>query len=433
MGRSLDPAVELAGFDRRLARLREHPGYAATDAPPAIDLTELIERWTASSGDITRFTRREIRAMCWSTALASDRKFIAVISANPQFSNSIRLLRGLWFAHERKWRLPTSFEIETLITSYKLSRGPRPKWIRTVLATHGVLGAEAPNALAAAARVNLRDAKKILEDHAISSDGVLGNRALEAMVEQWIRSSIEARTVHDRIEIFDAGREGILSDPQFPKDLFAQVVEHFVGAVAKSGEPYRQRIADWIVTDERLGHPARRRTRGNWAGISERTRQLAVQLFAARDLGAFFQVLIGTRDDVQHRRRFWEKYVESPQLINFAIASDPNDRKKLIASLGKDRAYVAQLLDAPSDHSAFLMQFRTREYDIVVAEMSKANNSMYIYNTAAFEEHVGELQDSHFTFRQLKSMTVSFDQKRHVGEWHDRFAHFLAYYGIYAR
>jgi len=427
----LDPDTELEGFERRMEVIRQRPSSSDFEKPPTIDLQELVARWHIGRGDITQFTRREIRAVCWDPTMAGDKNFVAAIASNPAFATNARFLRGLWFAHERRWRLSTANEIENLINSYKLLNGSPPRWIRKVWETSGVLSKDAPAALASAAKADWRAARSRLELMAITADGMLGTRAVEAMIAQWTEALARTRVAEEGVELFDAGHEGLLSDRKLPTALFMECVEQFVGAVSRIGEPYRQRIADWIVSDERLGHPARRRTRGNWAGISEKTRQLAVQLFAARDLGAFFQVLIGTRDDPQSRRRFWERYVDSPQLINFAIASDDNDRRKLLASLGKDRADVARLRDAPTDHSAFLMQFRTREYDIVIAEMSKENNSMFIYNTAAFEEHVGELQDFQFTFRELKSKSVSFDQKRHVGEWHGRFAVFLAYYGIY--
>ncbi len=316
-----------------------------------------------------------------------------------------------------------------MIESRARMPGLVPRWMRALADEPALLSPAAPAALVKQASSDWRRARDLMNRLAITPDGSLGSSAIDKMVRAWVDDVCKSTNSESAVARFDAGHDGLLVAPMLPVALFHHCVERLVGAVNQLGKPYRERVAVWIVSDARLGHPARRLTRGNWAGITERTRQLAVQLFAARDLGAFFQVLIGAGQDEQLRRPFWERYVESPQLVNFAIASDYFDRKKLVAALGRDRAQVATLVDAPSDHSAFLMHFRGK-YDIVIAEMSKANNAMYMYLASNFESGVGDLQDAKFTFAGLKDQSLMQQRLTHRGDWHWRFESTLRAYGV---
>lgn len=425
----LDPSVELSGLERRLTAMRDRYSYGSAVEVPRLDLEALVFRWQRSRFDVTQFSMRELRALCWDSRMVEDERFIRAIESIPKLAGSARVLRGLWYAHERQWRLRTAPLIEQLILDRKHAGGLVPGWLRTLWQHKDVLSSAAPKALASRAQTDWRSARSGLTQAAVTPDGALGTAAIDAMMSHWIADVLAQRTSADAVATFNAGHDGLLAEPRLPMGLLRMAVELLVGAVQGQKQEYRSRIAEWIIADSRLGHPARRRTRGNWAGISERVRQLAVQLFAARDLGAFFQVLIGSGEDYQERRRFWERYIDSPQLVNFSIASDLYDRQKLIANLGKDRVEVAQLLNAPDNHSAFMMHFRGN-VDIVVVEISKANNAMYLYLASAFEEHVGELQDDRFTFKQLKNQDLHQERRSHSLNWHRNFEWILRRYGV---
>jgi hypothetical protein len=425
----LDASVELSGLERRLMAMRDRFSYGSAVEVPRLDLEALVYRWQRSQFDVTQFTMRELRALCWDSRMVEDERFVRAIESIPKLAGSARVLRGLWYSHERQWRLRTAPIIEQLIVARELTGGLAPGWLRTLWKNKNVLSAAAPSALALRAQADWRAARSGLAQAAVTVDGALGSAAIEAMMSQWIADVLAQRTSGDAVAMFNAGHDGLLAEQRLPVGLLRMAVELLVGAVQGQKHEYRSRIAEWIIADSRLGHPARRRTRGNWAGISERVRQLAVQLFAARDLGAFFQVLIGSGDDYQERRRFWERYVDSQQLVNFSIASDLYDRQKLVASLGKDRVEVARLLNAPDNHSAFMMHFRGK-VDIVVVEISKANNAMYLYLASTFEEHVGELQDDRFTFKQLKNQDLYQERRSHSLNWHRNFEYVLGHYGV---
>jgi hypothetical protein len=163
--------------------------------------------------------------------------------------------------------------------------------------------------------------------------------------------------------------------------------------------------------------------------MSEAARQAAVQLFAARDLRVFFDILIGNLQDYQHRRPFWEQYVESPQLVDFAIACDSDDKRKLRANWREGTPDVADLWGAPAGHSAFIMRFRGRE-DVVIAEMSQPNKAMYLFSTATFEEKVGTLDGRAFHYDMLRSEPPAKARWVHRGNWHSAFGSNLRRYGV---
>jgi hypothetical protein len=87
------------------------------------------------------------------------------------------------------------------------------------------------------------------------------------------------------------------------------------------------------------------------------------------------------------------------------------------------------LLDAPPNHSAFIMRFQGR-HDVIVAEMSQANNAMYLFDTSDFEYHVGELDSLRFKFHKLKDRNVAAEFWAHTPGWQDRFASKLRQLGI---
>lgn len=428
---TLIPEQELAEFERRLTKMRAARSFADADTPPTVDVDALIARWRAQRPSLDGFMRREVRAMCWDARTASDPVFVKALGRIPVLGSNARLLRGLWYVHERLWRLPTSEGIEQLISHQATDVRVTSRWLREVRESPGVLGASAPEAIARKTEVNWRAAWSNLERLGITPDGNLGTLTIDSMVKRWVAETLSFRKSSRGAEAFEAGYQGLLSHTRIGRPHFLFAVEELVGGVDGASKDYRERIASWILSDKRLGHPARVRTRGNWVGISSRTRQLAIQLFAARDLGAFFEVLIGASFDDQRRQPFWHRYVNSPQLANFSIASDRSDRQRLVARLGREQADVAELIGGPAQLSAFIMHFSGRE-EIVVAEMSKANNAMYLYDAQVFEQRVGSIQESsRFRYGALKNMKLMLDRHSHTTGWHDTFENVLRRYGIF--
>lgn len=431
LARTLNPDEELSEFDQRLARMRTARSLADAGAPPKVDIDALVSRWRADRPRLDGFTKREVRALCWDARAASDPEFVKAVGRVPALATSARLLRGLWYVHERQWRLPTSDLIERLIASRDPRSGGSSRWLRDVRQWPGVLTATAPEAIARKTEEDWRTAWSNLERLGITPDGSLGTVAVDQMVKRWVADALSFRTSSRGAEAFAAGHEGLLSHPRISASHFLFAVEALVGGVDGASKAFHERIASWILSDARLGHPARVRTRGNWIGISARTRQLAIQLFAARDLGAFFEVLIGASFDEQRREPFWQRYVTSPQLVNFSIASDWADRRRLVARLGKEQADVAHLHGGPSELSAFVMHFSGRQ-EIVIAEMSKSNNAMYLYDAGVFERGVGSIQESSkFHYHALKNASLMLNRYSHTTGWHYTFENILRRYGIF--
>lgn len=431
LARELDTERELQSLTSALDALRSRERHRGDERPSGIDVIALLAKWSKVRPEIAGFSRRELRALCWETEAAGDPAFLAALARSEAYRSSPRLLRGLWFAHQQRWRLPTADIVESLLREAASQHGRRlPRWLRSTAMCPGLLSEDAVTALVRELSQDWRSSRSRIADLSITSDGELGRRTLAEAVATWTKRVVAQRDTSGVDDLLAAGVEGLLAGTKIEPGLFTWIVEQLVGAVNGAPDRYRRAISHWILHEPRLGHPARVRTRGHWAGISATVRKLAVQLFAARDLGAFFEVLIGKSQDSQLRRPFWERYVNSPQLVNFAIACDHLDGRKLVAALGRERADVASLVGAPDYHSCFVMHFSGRE-EVVIAEMSQPNKAMYLFTFNNFLQHVGSLEEARFSFDALRSQTWMRDRWVHRGDWHYKFFELLARYGVF--
>lgn len=430
MTAQMDPDVELGELERRLAIIKSTRQLGEASAPPKLDVDALWRRWERTRPSTEAFGRRELLALAWDSRAAADPAFIGALVAAGLVPARARFLRGLWHVHQQAWRLPTADHIEALIRGALGKSDTAPRWLRLIDEHPQIVSTKAPEALVAKIGTAWRHGLSSLEPVGILPNGNLGQLVLERATKAWLEAVAMGRDQPGVEEQIADGVSGLLPGESTSIERFRRCVEVLLKAVPGAPLQYKSAITKLILDDPRLGHPVRIGTRANWVGVGARERGIAVQLFAARDLQAFFEVLIGNVDDYQRRRAFWERYVESPQLVDFAIASDTYDKKRLLARLGKDRASVATLVGAPDEHSAFLMRFSGRQ-DIVVVEISQPNNAMYLFDTTVFERVVGDIDKHRFAFHELKSRTHALHWMSHVaGSWHDRFASVLNGLGI---
>ena len=427
------PDRVLASFNRAMARLRATLGAEGAKPPAGIDLDALWARWSPSPAPLTVYSTRELRALCWDRRAASDARFLVALEAAGYVPAKLGFVRGLWHVHQQHGRLSTATSLEQLFVRAGQRRGHHPKWLRAALELPALFTSEAPQAVGRKLFGDLAATADTLDRFGLTTDGALAEQSLAACREQWFELLERfAPEDADRVtSLLAAGLAGLLAKGVVGNERFRASVERLLGLLPRAGARYRAALADWIVRDDRLGHPRRSATSANWAGFSEKAKLAALRLFAAKDIGRFFDILIGKRSDHQGRRAFWERYVESPQFIDYAIACDPKDRVRLVAAWKDGKPDVARLDDAPEEHSAFMMRFRTRDYDLTIVEMSKANNAMYLFNTETFERYVGELVRARFSFRALKNKAHSVDWWPHMVNWEGRFAEKLRGYGIY--
>ena len=431
LARALDPSDELQEFDQRLRRLREQRAYDESARPPVVDIEALWQRWTRVRPDLSSFRLREVRALCWDARAAADRQFVESLVTAGYIPSRLPMLRGLWHVHQAAWRLSTAPRIEAQVKAAAARPGYRPRWLESMRQHPDVLSVTAPEVLERALGDDW-EVETVLRPFGVTPEGTLGQRVIDAVIERWLREVIRRSTIDDSCVIVHEGHAKLMPATVLELERFRRVVERLLLQVPKGSSPYRSAVAALILSDERLGHPKRVMTRGNWIGLAEEAIRIAVQLFAARDLKAFFEILIERGADEQRRRPFWERYVASPQLVNFAIACDREDMRRLNARAPKERASAANLVDAPDNHSAFIMQFKGR-HDVTLVEMSKANNALYAFSSADFEAYVGSLEDRHFRFRSLKDKALMLARWAHNPsyDWYGKFAERLASFGIY--
>jgi hypothetical protein len=429
LGRALDPDVELAEFDRRLRVLREGHHYDDQSSPPPLDVDALWQRWQRSRPSLRGFQIRELRALCWDRRAAADPTFLKRLVDDRHLPKRLGMLRGLWHVHQAEWRLETSATIESLIKSANQAAGYRPRWMSAMRTTPAILSAGASKELLR----QLGDGwgvPAVLQRYAVLANGKLGQLVVDATLRRWLLEVMRLSVLNDSCVLLHEGHSSLMGADTITLPRFREVVQDLLMQVPKGTTMYRTAVAHLILSDDRLGHPKRVGTRGNWAGFRHDAIQTAVQLFAARDLGAFFEILIERGEDEQHRRPFWERYVESPQLVNFAIACDPADKRLLFAKTGSERATASHLDDAPEHHSAFIMRFKGVD-DITIVEMSKANKALYLFESADFEQYVGSLEERRFNYHALRDTLRMLQRMTHRWPWHERFAVALREWGIY--
>ena len=433
MALPLDAEVELRPLTDALVRLRETRPVDGAERPVGLDVDALWARWSSSGQNLTRFSLRELRALCWDRRATENEDFLEALEASGFVPTRLGFLRGLWHSHQHHWRLATASRLERYFANAASQPGHQPRWLESVSDLPGVFSNAAPQAVSDAFYKDLDGFAETIGRLRLSAEGQLAQRALRACRAQWLDVLKPYAQQDHQIgpSILRAGLQGILNREVTSKDDFLSVVERLLGLLARSGALYRQALAEWIVADPRLGHPRRTATSGNWVGVSEDARLAALRLFAAKDIGRFFDILIGRQFDTQHRRPFWEQYINSAQFVDYAIACDPEDRKRLIAAWNEGTPDVARLNGAPDRHSAFIMRFRTTQYDLIVVEMSRTNNAMYLFNTEDFEDRVGTIDRARFLFSALKNRAMAVDHWSHMQGWEPRFTERLSQYGIF--
>ena len=419
----LDPDQELSGFNRKLELMRLRRPLGEGGTPPKMDMDPVRQRWVAERPSLSGFTKREVRALCWDPATVADRMFVERLSKDGLVPQQLRLVRGLWHAHQLRWRTDAAAAIEKVVT-LKASEPVVYGWIAAMKAMPEVASPTAPAVLAREVR---RDGswrvQPVLDRFGVTRDGALGKLVVQQAVDAWLTDVRRRSSTSDCEALVEAGHRELLSDQLVNREELARHVSVLLELVAGGCAEYRNAVITLIREDPRLGHPARSSTQGNWVHFTSAMRSVAIRLFAAKDLKAFFEILIGANEDEQQRRRFWERYVESPQLMDFAIACNYDDRRKLKAAGLNRTGDVASLDDAPHGHSAFVIRFKG-DQDIIIAEMSKAGNAMYLYTTDDFESGVGMLSKSRFDFRGLKDQDLMQERWRHAPPppiWHERF------------
>lgn len=430
LSQALNPEVELGELERRLQQLRASRTVGDGGQPPALDVDALVLRWQRASPEISSFSRRELLALCWDVRGASDPLFIEGVERAGHFARH-RFLRGLWHSHQQHWRIATASTVERLLQQAVSTFESAPRWLRAIGSDARMLTKAAVESLVSRLSSDWSVRLDPLVEAGVLPSGALGALALDTATTKWLTQVGNSRGQPSVEDLLGQGTSGLLAAENISPVRFHMAVEALLKDVQASPATYKDAMTQLILSDERLGHPMRVNSRGNWVGFSAAARKAAVQLFAARDLNAFFEVLIGRADDYQQRRRFWEQYVESPQLVDFAIACDPYDMSKLRSQLGARIGSVARLNGSPSSNSAFMMKFLTQGREIVIVEISQPNNSMYLFDGATFDSAVGSLERTSFNFRALKDQVNNLERLTHsAGSWHYRFQSRLAAYGV---
>lgn len=426
----LDPDIELRPLIAYLQEAQQTRPLEGGARPSGIDIDALCERWQRSGTSIVGFIRRELRAMCWDVRLAGDPHFLHRLETEGIVPSRMPFLRGIWHAYQSHWPVINAPQIGRLLREGRRSRSNVPRWLKQVCDTPGILDDNATQALATLLLADLPSSRNTLRLLALTPEGKLGAEGLKIARQQWLQLISSDPNGSYVPAVFASGCEGLLAPDLIDAAGLREACERLLLLVAHGSNVYREALRHFITTDERLGHPRRTATRGNWAGFSQEAMAAAVRLFAARDLGTFFDILIGKYGDTQMRRSFWEQYIESPQLVDFAIACDEGDHARLKAHWRDGKPTVARLEGAPWQYSAFVMRFRVYPEDIVIAEMSKANNAMYQFTISVFEDQVGPLEQNRMSFLRLKNRQVASDWHTHRGDWHYRFASHLRRLGI---
>lgn len=427
LSRELDAAAELAPLVARIEAMRRARPLDGGGRPAGLNLDVLWSRWQLVRPTLTSFSRRELRALCWDPRAVDDQTFLDALVEQQLLPHRVPFLRGLWHAYQAHWRLTTAPTIEALFRTRRGGSASAPKWLESVCDIPRLLGQDGPVALGWYLQDALPEAGARLHRLGVTPVGAMGREALRSARQVWLdrlaRNSTTGRAPTDLAE----GVAGLLSPELVTGDDFRTACERLVMLGEQGSSEFRDALRQFVTGDERLGHPLRSATSGNWIGFSSEAKAAAVRLFAARDLGQFFDILVAGGDDSQKRRQFWARYVESPQLVDFWIACDPADAERLRAHWRDGKPNFFNLVGAPPNHSAFIMRFRSARADVMLAEFSRANNAMYEFDYRTFSEQAGLLEKQRVSFRGLKGTN-----RRHIHRagWHRTFEWHLNALGV---
>ena len=165
-----------------------------------------------------------------------------------------------------------------------------------------------------------------------------------------------------------------------------------------------------LLRNPNYGDPRiRKRVRNYWDDVDSESKHIFITWLAKADLDFFFKIAFKGIDDRHRRKTFWQKYINSRQLVeSHVILSQTHYHMPEVQEEQKRNNITFKRFESEDDCSCFILKFN----NIYVIEFSEYANAVYFYSEEEFCRIV-DLQ------RQLYSTT---DDLKRLGKKTEQFS-----------
>ncbi len=427
----IDPDKECAGLIGHLAQMREAILQPFVPHPP-LNPRDVWTLWEASDFDIDALDARQIRTLCTAEETALEPRLIDAIEAKPELLKRSSCLRGTviaYFSHWRTMRAPEKVEAVILTA---LDRNKTPGSIAAMWrAQPQLFSCRAADHLAASVFNSLAAVGPVLEENFIPLTSALSLQ-------------VRARTAELAAEAFCV-QETSLSEAQavpflewmtgtawsFPvptQAFYSSINQMILSKAAERHAAFRQRLMDYIRSDNRLGDPRLPPNRPKWSGLSAEAAKRFLSWLARDSIQFFFNSILPDDNHNRRRKDFWLQYYRS--IRDFQVAVSDSDLGTLERHfMNRELPLFSRVNDLTA--SAFLMQFSGAGKDYVVVEFSETGHAAYVHEWDQFKIFAGSLRAAQFDLRrQLKNPSKVARILHSAGGWEWNAGNLLSSLGI---
>jgi hypothetical protein len=427
-----EPDVErlLTPLRVAMAKLLAHSNTSAIVRPNTLRVAR--EKWI-NQKNLDSLTKREIRALCTDSAIATSHQFVAGLLTRGDLSKNRLWLESLIVQYLTDWRTMEKPEVleHTLAVAVQEFTGRSNRILQcNPIASNLFSGSAADwigtHFLNAPGPVN-----NVLATWGIAPESGLGQASLNCAVRIWTDYIIRTGSrlsVPEAVERFEYLTQTLLVSNFVGDSEAGQAISAMVLSGATDEDPaFADRIRAFALESPRFGDPRLPGNTGKWSFCDRKARDKVASWFSKQDLDFFFRVAMPERSDRQGRRVFWERYLH--QVVDCVVLLSKADELRL-RSRNTDRLEYGQTTGT-ENVSAFIMRFRGAT-DLLIIEFSRPNNALYVHDAVKFDRLVGNPR-SRKTFNldlELKHRGAFLNRLPHTSSWEYTVADFLRNYGI---
>lgn len=427
----IDPDRALAALLGTLTRMREESMQIRVQHPPLNPRT-VWTLWEANGFDISVLDSRQIRTLCTSEETALEPQLIDTLAARPELLKRSICLFGIVVAYFSHWRtMKTPGKVESLILA-ALSRHKSPGSIAEMWNKDPLLFSPgAADQLAAAVVNSMAQIGEVLEKKLIPLTSALSLqvRARTADLAAQAFCDQEATLSEAQTTVFLAWMIGVAWSFPVPKDAFYQSVNRMILSKAAERHPaFRQRLMEYIRSDNRLGDPRLSPNKPKWRDVSADAGQRFLSWLARDSILFFFNTILPDDSNNRRRKDFWLMYHRA-SIRDFQVAVSDQDLNTLKRHFLNKELPVFSRVNHPTT-SAFLMRFSGGGRDYIIVEFSETGHAAYVHDAKSFENAAGSLRAYQFDLRKHLMNDLKVERIVHRGSWEEKARYMLSALGI---
>ena len=421
LAHNVEPSKELKRLNEACQALR---GRVAVDREPnRSEVTSLAARCANAKFDLSGFSRRELRLLCWHDATLMHTRFrenllehVRSGEVRPNLSVLAKIYFGRWGEHENH----RAFD---LLVQRAAEGQPAYSAIYKLYKEHAaeIFGPQADKFLASEMLSADSEPTSTLQKWDVPPQSSLAARAIEEFLEQSL-IRVERGTSEDLRAIVN-----VVQSAAVRLETLRKTAERLILCRhSDRAEEFRKKVETFVLDHPQLGDPRYQSNAPRWAGIDRKAEKIFRGWRNKVDLVFFFNSVMRDQGDRQGRKEFWLRYVNQAHESFVALCS--TDAYRLRASLWREKIQYRKILD-DQGVSCFVMRFRGHGEDIAIAEFSKVGSAR-IFGFKSFVEKIGSMDREEFALKDLRNDEGAFETFRHVAGWQLKVRNALASYGI---